>query len=63
MSPLLGILAVPWVLVVNAECLGEVHRFSAWRGVAVLMLGSLLVDTGILVILRVASLMFATLIK
>ncbi|HEX3409588.1 MAG TPA: Yip1 family protein [Candidatus Binataceae bacterium] len=30
-----------WIFVVSLKCLGEVHRFSAWRALGAILLGSL----------------------
>jgi Yip1 domain len=30
-----------WVLVISLKCLGEVHRFSAWRALGAILLGTL----------------------
>ena len=30
-----------WVFVITLKCLGEVHRFSAWRALGALVLGAL----------------------
>ena len=48
--PLLGL----WVFVIGLKTLGEVHRFSAWRAGAALMIGNLVMGIAfVLVILAV----------
>jgi hypothetical protein len=42
-SLILGIVLAVWRVVLFIKCLAEVHRFSAWRGLAAAVLGTLAV--------------------
>ncbi|MDZ7704033.1 MAG: Yip1 family protein [Trueperaceae bacterium] len=41
-SGILGVVAAVWSLVVQAQALGEAHRFSAWRGLGTIIASALI---------------------
>jgi len=41
---ILGVVAAVWGLVVQAQALGEAHRFSAWRGLGTIIVSGLILS-------------------
>ncbi|MGH7841941.1 MAG: YIP1 family protein [Candidatus Binataceae bacterium] len=53
---LIGLVLGLWGIVVLLKCIGEVHHFSAWRGLATLIIGDLTIMAGLMLIALLAPL-------